>query len=105
VKTGYLPNPDATLASGTGICFDYAALAADMLRSQGIPSQLITGYVGQEELYHAWNRFYVKEQGWITAEIQAKGKDWKRVDITFASEGVSDDRLEDDSSYTPRNTY
>ncbi len=105
VAPGYLPDPDATLAEKKGICFDYAALAAAMLRSQGIPCQLITGYVGEEGLYHAWNRFYLKEQGWITAEIQAKGSDWKRVDITFASEGVSDDRLEDDSSYTPRNTY
>lgn len=105
VKTGYLPDPDATLATGTGICFDYAALAAAMLRSQGIPCQLITGYVGQQELYHAWNRFYVKEQGWITAEIQVKGEDWKRVDITFASEGVPAEKLEDDGAYTTRYTY
>ena len=37
VEDGYLPDPDATLAAGTGICYDYAALTAAMLRSQGIP--------------------------------------------------------------------
>ena len=47
VQSGYLPDPDATLAAGKGICFDYAALAAAMLRSQGIPTKLITGYVSQ----------------------------------------------------------
>jgi transglutaminase-like putative cysteine protease len=105
VQAGYLPDPDATLAEGKGICFDYAALAAAMLRSQGIPCQLITGYVGGEELYHAWNRFYVKEKGWITAEISASARDWKRVDITFASQGVSDKELEKDAEYTTRYTY
>ena len=34
VQSGYLPNVDSTLASGTGICFDYAALMTSMLRSQ-----------------------------------------------------------------------
>lgn len=33
--TGYLPSPDATIDEGSGICFDYASLAAAMLRSQG----------------------------------------------------------------------
>ncbi len=43
--TGYLPDPDETLSTKKGICYDYAALAAAMLRSQGIPTKLITGYV------------------------------------------------------------
>ena len=56
VQNGYLPSPDETLKTGKGICFDYASLAAAMLRSEGIPCKLITGYVG-EETYHAWNSF------------------------------------------------
>ena len=32
VDTGYLPDIDETLRTGTGICFDYAALTASMLR-------------------------------------------------------------------------
>lgn len=82
VQNGYLPSPDETLKTGKGICFDYASLAAAMLRSEGIPCKLITGYVG-EETYHAWNSFYVESEGWITVEIRAKADEWQRVDITF----------------------
>ena len=33
VEAGYLPDVDDTLSTGTGICFDYAALTTAMLRS------------------------------------------------------------------------
>lgn len=104
VTTGYLPFPDETLETGKGICFDYAALAAAMMRSLGVPCRLITGYVG-EETYHAWNSFYIREQGWVTVEIKAPANQWKRVDITFAAGGVSPKQLDDDSRYTTRYTY
>lgn len=57
VASGYLPNPDSTLASGKGICFDYAALMAAMCRSQGIPCKLVIGDADGE--YHAWNLVYI----------------------------------------------
>ncbi len=38
-STGYIPDPDETLQSGKGVCFDYASLGAAMLRSQGIPGE------------------------------------------------------------------
>lgn len=107
VQSGYLPVPDETLATEKGICFDYAALAAAMLRSMGIPCKLITGYVDQssQELYHAWNTFYLKEHGWVTAEIKATPNVWQRVDITFAAGGVDSGDLTDDSKYTTRFSY
>lgn len=107
VQSGYLPDPDETLETGKGICFDYASLAAAMLRSLGIPCKLIVGYVqnGGSELYHAWNSFYLKEQGWVTVEIQARPNIWQRVDITFAAAGVDTKSLTDDSLYTTRYTY
>ena len=40
VASGYLPNVDETLQTGKGICFDYAALRAAMLRSCDIPCKL-----------------------------------------------------------------
>lgn len=104
VQSGYLPSPDETLRTGKGICFDYAALAAGMLRSVGIPCKLITGYV-EQETYHAWNSFFLKEQGWITVEIQAQVNSWQRVDITFAAGGTPADRLTNDSLYTTRYVY
>lgn len=105
VEKGYLPDPDETLSTKTGICYDYAALTAAMLRSQGIPCQLITGYVGEDALYHAWNRIYIEGQGWLTVEIKVTGDTWKRVDVTFASTGTSTDTLENDGNYTTRYTY
>ncbi len=69
VKTGYLPNIDQTLTEQKGICYDYAALVAAMLRSQGIPAKLVKGYAPNIDGYHAWNEVYVAEQDrWITID-------------------------------------
>ena len=104
VGSGYLPDPDETLESGKGICFDYAALVAAMLRSAGIPCKLITGYV-ENDVYHAWNCFYLESQGWVTVQIAAAPDTWQRVDITFAASGTPAKALQDDSRYTARFTY
>lgn len=83
VSYGYLPSVDSTLASGTGICFDYASLMASMLRSQGIPTKLEIGYVG--EIYHAWISTYVDEAGWIQNIIQFDGTSWTLIDPTYSA--------------------
>ncbi|NLV51546.1 MAG: transglutaminase domain-containing protein, partial [Clostridiales bacterium] len=46
VTGGYLPDVDEILALEKGICFDYSAVMAAMLRSQGIPTKLVVGYAG-----------------------------------------------------------
>ena len=84
VQSGYLPVVDNILASGKGICFDYAAVMAAMLRSQGIPTQLRVGYVSGG-VYHAWISTYITEAGWVNGIIQFDGKNWKLMDPTFAS--------------------
>jgi len=85
VQSGYLPDIDAVLRAGKGICFDYAAVMAAMLRSQGIPTKLVVGYTG--EVLHAWISVYSKESGWVNGVIQFDGKSWKLMDPTFASSG------------------
>ena len=85
VEKVYLPVLDTVLASKKGICFDYAALMAGMLRSQGVPCKLVVGYAGQA--YHAWISVYTDEYGWINGAIYFDGTTWQRMDPTFASSG------------------
>ncbi len=87
VQSGYLPDVDKVLAEKKGICFDYAAVMAAMLRSQGIPTRLVVGYAG--EVYHAWISTYTKEKGWVENIIQFDGTSWKLMDPTFASSSKS----------------
>lgn len=82
VKSGYVPDPDKTLESGKGICFDYASLFASMCRSQNIPTKLVMGYV-RGNVYHSWNEIYTEESGWVTVDIFLKGSGWELLDPTF----------------------
>ena len=100
VKSGYIPDPDSTLKEGKGICFDYACLAASMLRRMGIPTKIIFGYVEPDDLYHAWNMFYTEEDGWSSVEFKVDPKDWSRIDLTFLANGEDGDFIGDGSNYT-----
>lgn len=101
--TGYLPNPDSCIADGSGICFDYASLAAAMLRSQGIPCKIITGYVSPDNIYHAWNMVYI-DGTWVDAHIDIKQNTWTRIDTTFAA-GSGSSYVGDGIAYTDLYTY
>ncbi len=105
VKSGYMPVPDETMTTGKGICFDYASLAASMLRSQGIPTKLIFGYVSPSDVYHAWNMIYTEETGWITVEFKVSGKEWNRIDLTFSANGADGDFIGDGENYTDVYVY
>ena len=83
VQSGYLPDVDEVFEAQTGICFDYAAVMAAMLRSQRIPTRLEVGYAG--DVYHAWISTDIEEQGWVNGIIQFDGKNWELMDPTFAS--------------------
>ncbi len=76
---GYLPNPDATLKSGTGICYDYSALVAAMLRTQKIPTRLVMGYLGGDDQYHAWNEVYINGR-WVLSDATLDGQGNKEAD-------------------------
>ncbi len=78
-----LPVVDETLESESGICFDYAALMTSMLRSQNIPTKLVTGYV--DEGYHAWIEVYISNIGWIAPHVYFEEEYWTLVDPTFDS--------------------
>lgn len=107
VKSGYIPDLDKVLEKQKGICFDYAALMAGMLRSQSIPCKLVVGYAG--DVYHAWISVYTEKEGWIDKVIYFDGTTWKRMDPTFASSGnQSEDVMEyigDGANYTEKYLY
>ena len=104
VKSGYLPVIDEVFKSNTGICFDYAAVMASMLRTQNIPTRLEVGYVGEE--YHAWISTYIKDIGWVNGIIEFDGSDWNLLDPTFASTSKSPtDFITEDSKYLTKYVY
>jgi transglutaminase-like putative cysteine protease len=71
----YVPVLDSVFNAKKGICYDYSSLLGGALRSQGIPTRLVMGYLpelGDGKILHAWNEI------WITDR-------WVPVDATFDS--------------------
>lgn len=88
VQSGYLPDIDEVLRNENGICFDYAAVMTAMLRSQDIPTKLVTGFTGNT--YHAWISTYIAEFGWVEGVIFFDGTTWKLMDPTLAAAVTSE---------------
>ena len=106
LPNGYLSDVDETLRSGSGICLDYAALMAAMLRSQGIPTHLEVGYA--KEAHHAWISTYVDEKGWINGMIEFDGTSWSILDPTYAANSREESLrkfIGDGSNYTVKYVY
>lgn len=104
VQKGYLPVVDDVFKSNTGICFDYAAVMATMLRTQNIPTRLEVGYVGEE--YHAWISTYIKDIGWVNGIIEFNGSSWNLLDPTFASTSKSPTNfITENSKYLTKYVY
>ncbi len=107
VQSGYLPNIDSTLATRSGICFDYASMMVAMLRLQDIPSKLVIGYTGGQ--YHAWVSVYTDAQGWIDNVIFFNGNDWRFMDPTFASTGKGNpatlEHIKNSANYSAKFSY
>ncbi|MEG0708435.1 MAG: transglutaminase-like domain-containing protein [Cellulosilyticaceae bacterium] len=72
LPTTYLPVIDKTFKEKVGICYDFSALYASMLRSQGTPTKLVKGYTPNAQGYHAWNEAY-----------DAKTGEWAIIDTTY----------------------
>lgn len=106
VQSGYTSNVDQIMASGTGICLDYSAVMASMLRSQGIPTRLEVGYAGTA--YHAWISTYITDIGWVNGIIEFDGTSWSIMDPTFAansSENALKSFIGDGSNYKTKYVY
>ena len=73
VQYDYIPVIDDVLKKKLGICYDYSAVFASMLRSLGIKCKLIMGYTTNVKEYHAWNEVFVNNK-------------WAVVDTTYDSQ-------------------
>lgn len=104
--TVYSPNLNSVLSSHKGICYDYAAMMAAMLRSLNIPCKLVTGYVGSA--FHAWVSVYIDDVGWIEDYVHFEGSSWELLDPTFVSSGgvkAAAKYIGDGKSYIVANEY
>lgn len=66
----YLPVLDNVYNSKKGICYDYSALFAGILRYNGIPAKLQMGYSTEIKEYHAWVEAFID-------------KKWIKIDTTY----------------------
>lgn len=104
VVSGYLPVVNDVYQSNTGICFDYAAVMATMLRSQNIPTRLEVGYIG--EAYHAWISVYIEDIGWVNGIIEFDGANWNMLDPTYASSSKNPQNfITENSKYLTKYVY
>lgn len=71
LQEGYIPDIDEVFKAKSGICYDYSAVFASMLRHRGIYSQLVVGYSTLVDERHAWNKVY-----------DASKKKWRVIDTT-----------------------
>lgn len=76
VSEGAMPDIEACLQNHMGICQDLTALAACMLRVQGIPTKFVIGYADRG--YHAWNSVLVDGE-------------YQLLDVTADMKGIKSD--------------
>lgn len=97
LEPDYIPSVDEILSSSKGICYDYAALYAAMLRSINIPAKLVKGYKNDIDTYHAWNEVYLQQQGWVTIDAT--------YDAVMLENGTSSEFLKDTGDYKKEKEY
>lgn len=89
IAGGYAGDTEKVVNQKKGICLDYAATMAAMLRSQNVPTQVISGDVNGGG-FHAWVNVYVQDVGWVYGgAIYFDGSAWHRMDPTYAASSHS----------------
>lgn len=98
VQSGYVPDVNAVLAASSGICYDYSAVMAAMLRSLGIPTKINMGYSKQIPEYHAWNEVYLKSADkWITLDTT--------FDNAYIKAGKTVTMIKNSADFTTQKSY
>ena len=95
IAGGYAGDTNKVVNQKKGICLDYAATMAAMLRSQNVPTQVISGDVSGGG-FHAWVNVYVQDVGWVYGgAIYFDGSAWHRMDPTYAATSNSSQTILD----------
>lgn len=98
VQAGYIPSIDSTLNDQKGICYDYSALFAAMLRSVDVPTKLLMGRKNDIESYHAWNQVYLKDTN-----------EWVIIDTTYDASmkkgNAATSMIKNEKEYTVEKQY
>lgn len=98
INTGYIPDIDDVIRKSKGICYDYAALFAGMLRSVGVPTKLIMGYKDDIKNYHAWNQVYLRDMDkWVTIDTT--------YDAGLENNGISASMFKNPKDYSIKKQY
>jgi transglutaminase-like putative cysteine protease len=93
---GYIPNADDTLSENKGICYDFAALTASMLRSVEVPTKLVKGYSAYTSVYHAWNEVLIDGE-WVVVDAS--------TDSIFVAYNVAYSLEKDTNDYMNSKVY
>lgn len=93
---GYIPNAEETLSSNLGICYDFAALTASMLRSVDVPTKLVKGYSSYTPVYHAWNEVLIDGE-WVVVDAS--------TDSIYVNYNVAYSLEKDTSDYMNSKVY
>lgn len=93
----YMPETDKFIIDKKGICYDYSSVFAGVLRLNGIPTKLVTGYAKiTPNTYHAWNEVYIDGE-------------WKIIDTTFDAvyiqQGIKTNMYKNITEYTVDKFY
>lgn len=87
----YVPDIEVMYKDKTGICYDYSALAASMLRSMGYPTRLVKGYSAKVEGYHAWNEVLINQE-WViidtTLDSSSKAPVFRKSAKDYTGTGI-----------------
>ena len=82
-----LVDNDAIYDKGEGVCYHYASLYSSMMKSIGIPTREVRGYVfGRDLKYHSWNEYLNENDEWIPIDATGALKEsgFKYVKTEFS---------------------
>ncbi|MDR1664453.1 MAG: transglutaminase domain-containing protein [Clostridiales bacterium] len=74
---GYVPVIDTVYSEKKGICYGYSAVFGGALRSQGIPTRMVQGYIPElPGTFHAWNEVLIDGK-WVATDLTIDAEAYK----------------------------